>query len=466
MKGFANQHEYEFINVLLDQIPMPIFYKDTQLIYRYCNKSFLEYFGLSMEEVIDHTVFDIAPKHLAATYDQADRGVMESKDEQYFQTKVISKAGTEHDVMIHKTTVLDKDGNFLGIVGVMNDITEQLIQTKRVEQIEKIKDFLLEISNSILEKSSLDDIFRFILEKSINSIDNADFGCILTLDDDNVLRIVASVGYFEEEVKAFQLPLKNSFQWNRTKGEINETIIINDVLEFIEEFDGSTFLNNIKGNQVRSSISAPIFLEGKLFGFLNIDSQENNIFTAQDYEIVEYLRKQLIIALTNFKLYENMIYVSEHDSLTGLKNRRFFEDSLAKLIEKSTRYNEQFFVVTLDLDGLKKVNDSMGHLAGDELIRYFTKNIKDRLRASDMLARTGGDEFSAIMLYGNEQDIVKKMKSIKKYFIDYPLIIDNHAVVCRFSYGIACFPHDGKTYDKLIGLADNRMYSYKKRFEK
>ncbi|PKM49368.1 MAG: hypothetical protein CVV02_16395 [Firmicutes bacterium HGW-Firmicutes-7] len=466
MKRFDNQHEAMFNKVLLDEVPMPIFYKDTQLIYRYCNKCFLEYFGLSMNEVIGHTVFDIAGKELADVYNESDEALMESKDDQYFQTKVVHQDGTAHDVMIHKTAVLDDDNNFLGIVGVITDITQQLMQTKRVEQIEKIKDFLLEVSNSILEQSSLEDVFGFILEKSISSIDNADFGCILTLDDDDVLKIVASVGYFEEEVQEFRLPLKDSFQWKRTNGNIKETIIIKDVQQYIKQSDRHKFLDNTQGNKVQSFISAPLFLEGKLFGFLNIDSQENSIFSSQDYEIVEYLRKQLIIALTNYKLYENMLYITEHDSLTGLNNRRFFENSLMKLITKSTRYNEHFFVVVLDLDNLKGVNDARGHLAGDELIRYFAKNIKKQLRASDILARTGGDEFIAIMLYGTEQHIINKMKRLEKYFIEHPLIIDAHAIVCSFSYGLACFPSEGTTYDELIGLADSRMYQFKKRLEK
>ncbi|PKM93695.1 MAG: hypothetical protein CVU84_14020 [Firmicutes bacterium HGW-Firmicutes-1] len=466
MKEFAYQYEDEFINGLLDEIPMPIFYKDNQLIYRYCNKAFLKYFGLSLEEVIDHTVYDISSEHLAIIYDKADKDLIESKQDQYFQTKVIQQDGTERDVMIHKTPVLDKNAVFCGIVGVMYDITQQLVQTKRVEQIEKIKDFLLEVNNSILEKSGFDDIYDFILEKSINAIDNADFGCILTLGEDNALKIVASVGYLENETKEYRLPLQNSFQWKRTMGNIKDTIIINDVQQYIAQEDGSKFLDNIKGYRVESTISAPIFLEGKLFGFLNIDSHKNNIFSSEDYEIVEYLRKQLIIALTNFRLYEEMIYISQHDSLTGLNNRKYFEDSLMKLIARSSRYKETFIVVTLDLDGLKKVNDTRGHLAGDELIRYFSKNIKNRLRASDIVARIGGDEFAAVILYSSELDIAKKMNKLEEHFLDNPIMLEDDEIVCRFSYGIASFPQEGTTYDELIGLADKRMYDNKKRAAK
>lgn len=465
MEDFKDQLSSELIYLLFDEIPLPIFYKDSQLIYRYCNKAYLEYLGLSMDQVINHTSYDIAPEHLAMNYDQTDRAVIEMNKSQYFQTKLVSCNGIEYDFMVHKTLVRDQEGNIIGIVGIMNDITEQLVQMNRSEQIEKIKDFFLEISSSILEKSTLDELFKFILEKTINALDHADFGCILTLEDE-ILRIVASVGYREEDVKSFKLPLKSSYQWIITNGNINKTIIINDVHEYKQLDNGPFFLDNYEGKRIQSSISAPIILDGKLFGFLNIDSYKNNIFNNQDFKIVEYLRKQLIISLTNFRLYENMLYISEHDSLTGLKNRRYFENELFMLINKSARYNESFFVVCVDLDGLKKVNDTMGHLAGDELIRYFSHNFKKRLRSSDVLSRTGGDEFSCIILYASKQDIIDKMDSLEKYFHDNPLIIEAHAIVCSFSYGISCYPTDGGTLDELIGTADNRMYQNKKRFIK
>lgn len=457
-----NNNKINLFNLLLDQISTPIFYKDEQLVYRYCNDAFLKYIDLPREDVINHTAYDIVSEETALTYTQADQEVLSTHKEHNFQGKIINKNGAEFDFIVHKALVRDSNGNPLGIVGIMEDITKELKQMRRAAQIEKIKDFFLEISGSILEKSSLQELFNFIIEKTIMALENARFGCILVLED-NILKIKASVGYHKEDVERFALPLTHSYQWIRTNGQIKKTIIINNIPEYMGMKEGPVFLENLEGKQVKSSISAPIFLDGKLFGFLNIDSPDNRIFNIYDFEIMEYLRKQLMIALTNFKLYENMVYVSEHDSLTGLKNRRFFEDSLIKLIQKSSRYNEEFYIISLDLDGLKKVNDTLGHLAGDELLRYFSNTLKNEIRSSDIISRTGGDEFSLIFLHANEEDIRKKLNNLLIHFNSNPLIFDGHIITCRYSYGVACFPKDGTTLDELIGNADKRMYENKNR---
>jgi diguanylate cyclase (GGDEF)-like protein/PAS domain S-box-containing protein len=89
--------------------------------------------------------------------------------------------------------------------------------------------------------------------------------------------------------------------------------------------------------------------------------------------------------------------LAEHDALTGLYSRRRFDDELQRAVARSARYQQRLSIVMIDLDGLKRVNDTLGHSAGDQLLRAAAKALARRTRAADLLARLGGDEFAAIL---------------------------------------------------------------------
>jgi diguanylate cyclase (GGDEF)-like protein len=123
-------------------------------------------------------------------------------------------------------------------------------------------------------------------------------------------------------------------------------------------------------------------------------------------------------------------------------------------------------MVEFDLNGLKAINDTHGHLAGDEVLKYFSYNLSEIIRASDTFARLGGDEFIAIFYTSDHTSIVNKLEDLLVYFKENPIIIEGREILCSFSYGIASFPEDGTSYNELISVADKNMYDYKKNFHR
>jgi diguanylate cyclase (GGDEF)-like protein len=134
--------------------------------------------------------------------------------------------------------------------------------------------------------------------------------------------------------------------------------------------------------------------------------------------------------------------------------------------DKALRYNEEFQLAIFDLNGLKIVNDTYGHLAGDVYIKTFTNNLKNNVRSSDILARYGGDEFIAVFWGTNSKKLSVKLEELYKTLKNTPFISEGNEIACSFSYGIVSFPQEAQSYNQLVKVADDRMYKYKKKIKK
>jgi diguanylate cyclase (GGDEF)-like protein len=156
-------------------------------------------------------------------------------------------------------------------------------------------------------------------------------------------------------------------------------------------------------------------------------------------------------------------HLASHDALTGLPNRLLLDDRIAQAIAHSQRHSHEFAVLVIDLDRFKLINDSLGHRAGDELLREVAQRLKSAVRAVDTTARLGGDEF-VVLLDGpltQAEAVEIGTRAIKVMEPSLRLLgIDVHISA---SIGIAFYPRDGATVDTLLARADAAMYSAKER---
>jgi diguanylate cyclase (GGDEF)-like protein len=157
-----------------------------------------------------------------------------------------------------------------------------------------------------------------------------------------------------------------------------------------------------------------------------------------------------------------MQYLSLYDSLTELPNRTLLFDRLDQLVLACTRTGETFSLLMMDLNLFKEVNDSLGHDAGDAVLREVAQRLMLAVRKSDTVARLGGDEFAcllpAVKAFENAQFVAEKIVSA----MHVPMQIDSHAVTVGISVGIAQFPLDGADGRTLLKRADQAMYLAKK----
>ncbi len=246
-------------------------------------------------------------------------------------------------------------------------------------------------------------------------------------------------------------------------------------------FDGEDRL--VFANGACRKIFAPIgaaFCEGKSFRELmslagdnnlladafvgpgELEFSEGRVFLMRESPLADGGLVRTFTDLTEYRRAEaQMVYQASHDDLTGLPNRTLFLDRVDAALRLSARSNSRLAILFIDLDGFKAVNDTLGHEAGDIVLKQVGVRLEARVRASDTVARFGGDEFVVLLLeVSNEDDVGKVAQSIVDE-LARPFSVKGETAVIGASVGVAIYPGDGGTGGDLVRRADQAMYAVK-----
>ncbi len=338
------------------------------------------------------------------------------------------------------------------------DISDLKIAQLHLSRISGLRALMLEVSQSILKTENIDHMFRLILKNALKALEKGSLGTILKKEKECFIA-AASVG-FDEDIKDFCLPIEDAFLYKATNGRMDRIANIPDLMVYDSYHYQKTTLGEEK--YIKSTISAPIYHKDSLFGMINIDSVEKNAFDEDDIKSMEFIRNNVEIAVSNHLLYMEKVFLAKYDPLTHLYNRFYFEEQFEIIKEKALRYNETFRFAMFDIDELKHINDSLGHLAGDLVIKRIAQQMRAVTRKSDVLARFGGDEFIGIFYHSTALDLQKKFLSLLTKLKKEPLAVNGNFIMTSFSFGVVSFPEEGIHLDDLIKIADERMYAFKK----
>jgi len=205
-------------------------------------------------------------------------------------------------------------------------------------------------------------------------------------------------------------------------------------------------------------IEFPIFSrDGGKHGTLTASKTEND-----ESGLVEFLAgiaQTVGIAIDRHRDIAHIAYLAEHDALTGLPNRTLLNRKVVALLEKASQAGKSLAVAFVDLDNFKLVNDSLGHAAGDELLKVVAQRISAQIKSSGIVSRIGGDEF-IIVLEENQDPFHERLKAILEG-ISEPLTIDGVEIRVSCSIGVACSRKHGDTASELFANADMALYRVK-----
>tara|TARA_Y100001960_G_scaffold331244_1_gene427636 strand:+ start:550 stop:1185 length:636 start_codon:yes stop_codon:yes gene_type:complete len=195
-------------------------------------------------------------------------------------------------------------------------------------------------------------------------------------------------------------------------------------------------------------------------------SKSKTEFTLEEYEALQleiaFLKKQLS---SQSKLIKQLKEEAHQDSLTGLWNRRKFQEDLDKSVEYNRRYTRSAAVLFIDLNHFKEINDSLGHLAGDHVLQHISKLLKTYCRVNDEVYRLGGDEFVIIMPEVTQEVAQAKIKLFEQVILKTPCLYNGHELTLSASIGAEVI--DGRlSKEDVLESADKQMYQVKQEFHK
>ncbi len=206
----------------------------------------------------------------------------------------------------------------------------------------------------------------------------------------------------------------------------------------------------------------PLICQDRVVGVLNLaDKMDNEGFGCEDIALIDLFGQFIGASIGNIKLFERIQHQATTDGLTGLVNHKTFYEILEKELWRSRRYGGQISLIMIDVDNLKKVNDTHGHRAGDKVIKEISRRIKDCIRQIDTAARYGGDEFAVILPNTALTDAVVVAQRMLETVSQSPITWRKEQIPLSISVGLGQYDADTNPED-ITSKSDQALYSAKK----
>jgi len=212
---------------------------------------------------------------------------------------------------------------------------------------------------------------------------------------------------------------------------------------------------------LRTAFTFPIMIEGECPGVMEFFSFNARQPDEGLLQTIQATGSQIGQFWQRKEAEEHIRHLAYYDALTGLANRSLFQQHLDGALVRAQRHGRQFGILYVDLDGFKNVNDSLGHAAGDRLLREIARRLQSGVRASDTLTRQGGDEFIVLL---EELGATEGAATVARHLLEaiaQPVLIDGHECRVTASIGISTYPADGADAQTLLQRADAAMYRAK-----
>jgi diguanylate cyclase (GGDEF)-like protein/PAS domain S-box-containing protein len=461
----------------------------SDILYRIALDGTLVWWNSALEQATGLSSRKLRNTFAADLFVEGDRALIrrkiaEAAEQGYAETEahVVTPRGLAL-FQFNGAALKDYTGQVIGIAGVGRDVTEH---RRNEEQLRLANRSLgaLNASDSILATAVSEEELVAGTCKSIVDIGDYPFVWVgyIAGDEQRCLQCFAAAG--ENPCDSNRLVLGGGEDDSVGPPECiaarTGTVC---AVQDIDGFSGSAaWRAAVKEHGYRSVIALPLTLQSEVFGVLSVYSRHGDAFDEAERELLAELARSLSHGI-EFKraqrkqkqVEEQVEHMAFHDSLTGLPNREMMLQTLERDLAEARRYGGAVAIMFVDLDEFKLVNDTLGHDAGDALLKQVSDRLRSIVRAGDFVARQGGDEFVILIFRQNggrpvagggedENPLGRDAASLAQRILNAvkaPFAVGGQQAYVGASIGISLYPEDGADIDSLLRHADTAMYRAK-----
>jgi diguanylate cyclase (GGDEF)-like protein len=316
---------------------------------------------------------------------------------------------------------------------------------------------ILSTARSVVSQLDLDKALAMVLKKAM-AVTNTTAGSIaLYTPATATMRISASRGFSRQFL--------SNREWKVRRGGLTDKILKARSVTIINDTTNASFFSNplVVREGIKSLVCVPLIFSQDIVGILYVDDFTPRTFSPSSMQSLEILASFASVAIHNARMHTEMKQQANTDSLTGLFNRRCFENILSRELQRAERHGREFSIALVDVDDFKKFNDAHGHQAGDAALAALGESIRTAVRSTDLASRYGGDEMVIILPETNLAKAYNLFANRIRYEIEEGLTrLSGGRYSLSVTIGIASYPLDGITARDLVLAADKALMATKK----
>jgi len=446
----AQQEHLQRLSLVADASDTAVMISDGDLRIAYVNAGFSRMLGWSLEEIHGEQALALLAPQLPdagiAEYDATLREGHSAEREEI----VVGKDGQRYWAKIISNPIFDEAGRWSYTVTLLTDIT-------RSKMHEALQHRALE---AMAREQPLTEVLELICQE-VERIAPEITASILEVDDQGRLRPLAAPSLPQDYCQQLDgVPIGPTVGSCGTAAWRNQTVRVDDIAHDPLWADYRQLVLPLGfigcwSTPIRDS-------QGRVIGTFAFYFRKPRTEAALTFHqrLVDASAHLCTLALERERSRQRIRQLAFYDGLTGMPNRSLLQAKADQAIAAAARQEEPVAVLFIDLDRFKQVNDSLGHPAGDELLRQAADRMQSQLRASDIAGRLSGDEFVAVLPQCDADgaaDIVERLQTL----LAQPMTIANTVLTVSASVGIAMFPSDGRDMETLLQRADMAMYQAK-----
>jgi diguanylate cyclase (GGDEF)-like protein/PAS domain S-box-containing protein len=422
--------------------------------YTFCSPAVEAILGYRPSDLIGKSCLDIMiPSTRPTVAELLQRGVVERRGWRDLVLHLRHSAGGIRWLDNNALPLLDASGAVIGYRGVARDITQRRLQQERIARLSRIQAVLSGINSTIVRVRDRHELFREACRIAVQQggfrmawIGQVEPGA-------QKANPLVSDGFDQGYLDEIGLELNTRDDDPGVVGRSisqKKMIVIND----IEADETTAFRRQALARGFRSLMAMPLMVDDQPVGVMVLYSAEQGFFDYEELKLLRDLAGDISFALDYIGKEEQLTYVSYYDTLTGLANRQLFFDRLAQGINAARSEKRELAVMLVDLERFKRINDTIGRHAGDQVLKELALRLRRTIEDSATPARLGGDRFAVVVPHLPAASIARWVEEWIVESFAKPLTVDEIELRPTVKIGIALYPADGDTAEALFTNAE------------